>query len=127
VATRRHARHFARPKRRFVASRWRPPRGFVDTAFTAGEVLMPSRSTGVAMMMNAGLSTLLTAVGAVAASAFLALTLAEQTSAPHQVVQLERVVVGQRAVVQLPRVVIERRRVDGLALAQAAEQTPQPQ
>jgi hypothetical protein len=74
-------------------------------------------------MMNAGLSTLLTAVGAVAASAVLALTLADQASEPQQVVKLERVVIeGQRAKVeQLPRVVVEVRRVDGLALAQAGQ------
>ncbi len=72
--------------------------------------------------MNASLSTLLTAVGAVAASAVLALTLADQSYEPQQVVKLDRVIIeGQRATVeQLPRVVVEARRVDGIALAQAS-------
>jgi hypothetical protein len=73
--------------------------------------------------MNASLATLFTAIGAVAASAVLALSLAEQGAPDQQVVQLERViVVGQRAQVeQLPRVVVEGRRVDGLMLAQASK------
>lgn len=72
--------------------------------------------------MNASLQTLFTAIAAVAASAVLALTLAEETSLPaHKVVKLERVVIqGQRArVEQLPRVVVEGRRIDGVAMAQS--------
>jgi len=67
--------------------------------------------------MNASLQTLFTAIGAVAASAVLALALAEE----QQVVQLERVeIVDQQAqVVQLPRVVVEGRRVDGVVFAQS--------
>lgn len=72
--------------------------------------------------MNTSIQTLFTAIVAVAASAVLALTLAEETSMPaQQVVKLERVVIeGQRArVEQLPRVVVEGRRIDGVAIAQA--------
>lgn len=70
--------------------------------------------------MNASLQTLFTAIAAVAASAVLALTLADESAAPQPVAQLERVVVtGQRAQLeQLPRVVVELRRLDGRALAQ---------
>ncbi|CAN5144984.1 hypothetical protein BH11PSE10_BH11PSE10_07310 [soil metagenome] len=83
--------------------------------------------------MNASLTTLFTAIGAVAASAVLALALAEPGAAlapPQEVVKLERVVVvgkrlnaadlqvaqqrPQQRIEKLPRVVIEGRRADTL-------------
>ena len=95
--------------------------------------------------MNAQLNTFLTALGAVAASAVLALALAEPADsvplpASQEVVKLERVViVGQavrrieadaavsRRIEKLPRVVVSGRRAEGavqlaMATACAAQQ-----
>ena len=65
--------------------------------------------------MNAAAQNLIIAITSVAAAAALGVALANRTAAPAvPVVQLERVVVGQRAdvqkVAQLPRVVVEARR-----------------
>lgn len=75
--------------------------------------------------MNASLATLLTAVGAVAASAVLALALAEPDGTPLP--QGRVLAATQGPAEQLPRVVVEGRRgVDGLELAGSAGSADRP-